>query len=150
MDGLIPFLHATTMPSIRQTGWSYIILACDHHAIHMPKWRTNQSIITSMPQIRQNGRTRTIFARDHHDTHTPKRTNQSDHHYLHATPYAKMDGLIPFLRANAMPTIRQHGGTIMSLPPCRTIRQNEWTYTILARDRHATHTPKCTRQSEHR
>jgi hypothetical protein len=54
----------------------------------------------SQPQlhsIRQNGWTYNILGRDHHATHTPKWTAKSEHHYLHATPYAKIDRIISFL-----------------------------------------------------
>jgi hypothetical protein len=88
IDGLVPCLHATSTPPIRQSG------------------RTNQIISTSMSPIRRNWWTNNIFARDPHATHTSRLTDQSEHHYLHATPYAKMNGFKPFLHATTMPPIR--------------------------------------------
>jgi hypothetical protein len=67
MDGLIPFLHAASMPPIRRTV------------------RTSQNITTSMPPIRQNGWTYNKLARDRHATQTPILSDQSYHNYLHAT-----------------------------------------------------------------
>jgi hypothetical protein len=103
MDGLIPFLHDSKTPPIRQNG------------------RTNQNITTSMPPILQNGWAYVILVRDDNATHTPKWTDQLEHHCLHATAYAKMDGLIPFFHASIMPPIRQNARTnqniITSMPP---------------------------------
>jgi hypothetical protein len=149
MYGPVRFLDASAMLPIRQNGWRYTVLAREHHANHTPKW-----------------------------------TDQSEHHYLHVTPCALMNGLLTFLHATAMPPIRENGWpnqkmtTSMppyakmygpmpffhatTMPPIRqnvrtnqkvttfmpSIPQNGCTYTILARDRHATHTPKCTGQSD--
>jgi hypothetical protein len=66
---------------------------------------------STMLTIRQNGWRYAVHAREHHATHTPKWAAQLEHHYQHATPYAQMDGLIPFLNATAMPPIRQNGRT---------------------------------------
>jgi hypothetical protein len=138
IDGLITFLHANTMPQIRQNG------------------RTDQNMTTSMPPIRQNGWTNNILACDHYATHTSKWTDQSEHHYLHATrtpkrmeltdscmrppchPYEKINGLIPLLYATAMPPIRQNGlanqNMTTSIPP----HTPKWMdLYILARERHA-------------
>jgi hypothetical protein len=76
-------------------------------------------------------------------------------------PYAKMDGLMPFLQALTMPPIQQNGWLIpflhaTTMPPIRQnghdqsehrylhalILQNAWTYAILAGVDHATHTQK--------
>jgi hypothetical protein len=56
-----------------------------------------------------------------HGSHTPVWTDGPHHHYLHATTYAKVDGLMPFLHATAMSSIRQNGRTnksmTTSMPP---------------------------------
>jgi hypothetical protein len=89
---------------------------------------------TAMTPISQYGWSYTILARDHQAANTPKWTDQSEHHYLHTTPYAKMDGpvpflhadhhatdtpkmdgLLPFLHATTMPLIRQHGRTVQNI-----------------------------------
>jgi hypothetical protein len=106
---LIPFLPVTAMPPIRQNGrinrnittsmhpirqnrWTYTNLVCNRHAIHTPKCMEFTTVL-----------------RDRHATHTPKSNDHSYHHYHHATPYTKMDGLMPLLHATAMPPIHQDG-----------------------------------------
>jgi hypothetical protein len=140
MDGPI----RTSLPpchTYAKRGCTSTVIARDHHATHTPKspeqhehhfmppihQTTNQSEnhYLHAPPIRHTGWTYTILSSDRYATHTSKWTDQSEHRYLHGTPYAKMEGPIR-----------------TSLPACHSIRQNGWTYTILARDRHATHTTK--------
>jgi hypothetical protein len=160
MDGLMPFLHETTMPPIRpnarindittsvppirQSG-RIVQNITTSIPLHTPKG-TAYTILarTAMPPIRQNAWPYTILARGHHATHTPKWTDQSEHHYLHATPKAKMDGLIPLFRdshATHTPKWPDESQPRYLHAP----HTPKWmAFTILALNRHATHTPKWT------
>jgi hypothetical protein len=125
MGRLIRFLHATTMPPIRQNERTKQNIDTSMQPIRQ-NGRTNDDIDASIQHIRQNGRSNQNNSISM-PPHTPKwkdlyqscmtppchpyakmvgpiRTSQPPCH-----PYAKTDGLAPFLHVTAMPHIRKIG-----------------------------------------
>jgi hypothetical protein len=76
--------------TIRQNGWTYTILVPDRQATPNAKMDGPiKTLLSPCHPIRQNGWTYIVLVRAHFVTHTPKWTDQSEHHYLHATHMPK-------------------------------------------------------------
>jgi hypothetical protein len=165
MDGLMPFLHATAMPPKHQIDGPIKTSSSPCHT--PPKWWDLFHSFTQPPchlYAKMDGPSRTLlppyrpirrkwigvcYSCTRRPCHPyAKLDRPTENHYLHVTPYAKMDGpnthpkmdgLIPFWHATAMPPIRQNWLPNQNIATSiQSIRQNGWPYAILARDHRET------------